>query len=52
MSFSIFDTDGGYDALTETEPECPQSLNSRQLAENTDRGEQSSSDERHDAIER
>jgi hypothetical protein len=33
MSDSIFDTEDGYDALSETEPDCPQSLSSAQITE-------------------
>lgn len=33
MSVSIFDTEDGYDALSETEPDCPQSLSSAQITE-------------------
>ena len=33
MSTSIFDADGGYESLSETEPDCPQSLSERQLEE-------------------
>ena len=36
MSTSIFDPDAGYDTLTETEPDCPQSLSSREISESDD----------------